>query len=82
MHRELVDDKRLGSRRACFFGALNFSMLLPGPEAMELSVGYTDMPAWKNVPSDMPQARYATRGRVVPRAAAFPGASLRRPTRP
>lgn len=36
MHRILVDEKRwLGERK--FLGALNFCMLLPGPEAMQLA---------------------------------------------
>lgn len=37
MHRELVEERRwLGDRR--FVTALNFCMLLPGPEAMQLAV--------------------------------------------
>ncbi|GAC1315999.1 MAG: hypothetical protein NVSMB2_08350 [Chloroflexota bacterium] len=37
MHRELVDQKRWVSE-SLFLRALNFSMLLPGPEAQELAV--------------------------------------------
>ena len=37
MHRIIVEERRwLGERR--FLHALNFCMLLPGPEAMQLSV--------------------------------------------
>lgn len=37
MHRELVDEKRWVSENL-FLRALNFSMLLPGPEATELAI--------------------------------------------
>src|SRR5215211_3874622 len=37
MHRELVDEKRW-VRESLFLRALNFSMLLPGPEATELAI--------------------------------------------
>jgi Chromate transporter len=37
MHRELVDEKRW-VKESLFLRALNFSMLLPGPEATELAI--------------------------------------------
>jgi chromate transporter len=37
MHRELVDEKRW-VKESVFLRALNFSMLLPGPEATELAI--------------------------------------------
>src|SRR5215469_40291 len=37
LHRELVDEKRW-VKESLFLRALNFSMLLPGPEATELAI--------------------------------------------
>jgi chromate transporter len=47
MHRELVDEKRWISERR-FLHALNFCMLLPGPEAMQLAtyVGWLLQRTW------------------------------------
>jgi hypothetical protein len=50
MQRTLVDEKRwIGQRR--FLHALNFCMLLPGPEAQQLSWAFLrlDVPVWSSV---------------------------------